>query len=551
MAAERVQRRLAAILAADVEGYSRLMSADEEATLRTLKTYREIIDGLIVRHDGRVFSTGVDSVLAEFASAVEAVRCAISIQEELRVRNAELAEDRRMRLRIGINVGDVMVEGDELFGDGVNVAARLEGLAEADGICISGSAFDQVKNKLSAGFEDIGPQAVKNIAEPVPAFRVVAGQVTVAPGGRPSVARRWRVPAIAAALVVVIATGGLAWWQPWAPDVEPASVDKMAFRLPDKPSIAVLPFQNLSGDPDQEYFSDGLTEDIITNIASFPNLFVIARNSTNKFRGKAVDIRDVAHDLGVRYVLEGSFRRAGHTLRITAQLIDGESGSHLWAERYDRDLEDIFAVQDEITENIAGALEPQIVVAETIRSQRKTAQNLDAWDLVLQAMARISEFSRGGSKDALGLLDRAIGIDPAYALGGRGADAFEWIEKARRLSPRDIFEGEFDLHESFAHFQVADYEHGAAFAASASMPRPGHLYPHLIMAACYGHLDAADLARQAVSKVLEIMPDFTLAIADGICVFVNDDDNARFLDGLRKAGVTRGPGRERIRRHLS
>ncbi len=287
MAEERVQRKLTTILAADVEGYSRLMSADEEATLKTLKTNREIIDSLIGKHDGRLVGTAGDAVLVEFASAVEAVRCAMSIQEDLAVRNAELAEDRRMRFRIGINVGDVMVEGDDLFGDGVNVAARLEGLAEPGGICISGSTFDQVKNKLSIGFEDIGPQAVKNIAEPVPAFRVVPGQVSVAAGRTPTVAKRWRIPAIAAAVVVILAAGGVAWWQPWVSRVEPASIDKMAFKLPEKPSIAVLPFDNLSGDPKQDYFSDGLSENIIASLSKIPAMFVIARNSTFTYKGKA------------------------------------------------------------------------------------------------------------------------------------------------------------------------------------------------------------------------------------------------------------------------
>ncbi len=299
MSEERVQRKLTTILAADVEGYSRLMSADEEATLKTLKSYREIIDGLISRHGGRIFGTAGDSVVADFGSTVEAVRCAIAIQEELRVRNTELVEDRRMLFRIGINVGDIMVERDNLFGDGVNVAARLEGLAEPGSICISGSAFDQVKNKLSIGFEDIGAQDVKNIPEPVPAFRVVAGPVSVARATEtPAAVSRWRLPAIAAAVLAVIAAGGIAWWQPWVPDVEPASIDKMAFKLPKKPSIAVLPFDNLSGEKEQEYFSDGITEDIITDLSKISGLFVVARNSTFSYKGNPVKVRQVAEDLG-------------------------------------------------------------------------------------------------------------------------------------------------------------------------------------------------------------------------------------------------------------
>lgn len=280
MAEDRVQRKLTTILAADVEGYSRLMAADEEATLKTLKTYRKIIDSLIARQNGRLVGTAGDAVLVEFGSTVEAVRCAMSVQEDLAVRNAELTEDRRMRFRIGINVGDVMVEGDDLFGDGVNVAARLEGLAEPGGICISGSAFDQVKNKLSIGFEDIGPQQVKNIAEPVPVFRIAPGPVSVAAGAAPIVATRWRNPAIAAVVVVILAAGGMFVWQPWGARVVPASIENMAFKLPEKPSIAVLAFDNLSGDPKQEYFSDGLSENIIAALSRIPAMFVIARNST-------------------------------------------------------------------------------------------------------------------------------------------------------------------------------------------------------------------------------------------------------------------------------
>ncbi len=251
MAPERVQRKLTTILAADVAGYTRLMRADEEATLETLGEYRETIDALVVRHEGRVFSTGGDSVLAEFGSAVEAVRCAISCQEEIASRNAELADDRKLMFRIGINVGDVMVREDDLFGDGVNVAARLEGLAQPGGICVSGSTFEQVKHKLSLGFEDLGPQHVKNIAEPVSAYGLVPGSVALA-AKTPSAAKRWRMPAIAATVIVILAAGGVAWWQPWIERVEPASVERMAFPLPDKPSIAVLPFDNLSGDPEHD-----------------------------------------------------------------------------------------------------------------------------------------------------------------------------------------------------------------------------------------------------------------------------------------------------------
>ncbi|MEE8542413.1 MAG: adenylate/guanylate cyclase domain-containing protein, partial [Gammaproteobacteria bacterium] len=315
MAEDKVTRKLTTILAADVEGYTRLMRADEEATLKTLGEYRDVIDGLIARHEGRVFSTGGDSVLAEFGSVVEAVRCALSCQDEISNRNAELADDRKMMFRMGVNVGDVMVKDGDLFGDGVNVAARLEGLAEAGGVCISGSVFEQIKHKLSLDFKDMGEQEVKNIAEPVSTYRLVPGQNSVAPGAtaaaKTSIKRRWRLPAMAAAAMVIITAGGLTVWRPWEPGIEPASIENMVFPLPDKPSIAVLPFANMSGDPEQQYFVDGITEDLITDLSKLSGLFVIARKSTFVYKGRPVEVRRVAEELGVRYVLEGSVRRAG------------------------------------------------------------------------------------------------------------------------------------------------------------------------------------------------------------------------------------------------
>jgi len=331
------------------------MRADEEATLKTLSEYREIMNGLIARHEGRVVDMVGDSVLAEFGSAVESVRCAIAIQEEIATRNAELPDERKLQFRIGINVGDVIVKGDALFGDGVNVAARLEGLAEPGGICISGSVFEQIKHKLSLGFEDMGRQEVKNIAEPISAYRLVPGPVSVQAKTRG--ARGWRIPVIAAVVVVIVAlAGSLAWWQPWAPDVEPASVEKMAYPLPDKPSIAVLPFTNMSGDPEQEYFSDGITEDIITDLSKVSGLFVTSRTATLRYKGKPVDPRRVSRELGVRYLLEGSVRKATGRLRITAQLIDTKTGNHMWAERYDRDLKDVFAIQDDVAKRVVKEL---------------------------------------------------------------------------------------------------------------------------------------------------------------------------------------------------
>ena len=363
-----VKRKLTVILAADVEGYSRLMGADEEATLKTLRAYREIIYGLIARHDGRVFGTAGDSVVAEFASPVEAVRSAISIQEELRVRNAELPDDRKMHFRIGINLDDVMVEGDNLYGDGVNVAARLEGLAEPGGIYVSGNVFNQVKHKLSAGFEDIGPQEVSNIAEPVPVFRLVPGPVSVADTAKaapkPSVAARWRLPVTAAAVIVVATLGGEAIWETYLrPPAGPSA----------KLSIAILPFTNMSADPEQAYFSNGTTEDLITDLGKIPGLSVLSRDAVFRYKGKDLKPGQLGREFGMRYVLEGSVREASDMARITAQLI--KTDDHLWAKRYDRNYKDIFAVQDEIVQKIVAALEVKITEARQARLARRLTNN--------------------------------------------------------------------------------------------------------------------------------------------------------------------------------
>jgi adenylate cyclase len=417
---EKITRKLTTILAADVEGYTRLMRADEEATLKTFGEYRDVIDGLVARHEGRVFSTGGDSVLAEFGSAVEAVRCAISCQEEISSRNAELVDAQKLIFRIGINVGDVMVRDGDLFGDGVNVAARLEGLADPGGVCISGSVFEQIKHKLSLGFEDMGQQEVKNIAEPVSAYRLVPAQVSVAAttAAKSSRVRHWRMPAIAAAVVAIIAAGGLAVWRPWEPEFEPASVERMAYPLPDKPSIAVLPFANLGGDPSQDLFSDGITNDIITDLSRFADLMVIASNSTFSYKGKPTKVQQVAEELGVRYVLEGSIQRVGDDVRVNVQFVDAISGEHLWAERYDRELRDIFAVQDEITQKVVatlGAYEGRVADADRARAKRKEATNLNAYELVLLAREARHRFNKKDNAKSLELSERAVALDPQYA----------------------------------------------------------------------------------------------------------------------------------------
>ncbi len=481
MATQAVKRKLTTILAADVEGYSRLMHEDEEATLGTLGEYREIIDALIARHEGRVFSTGGDSVMAEFGSAVEAVRCAISCQEEIASRNTALADDRKLMFRMGINIGDVMVRDEDLFGDGVNVAARLEGLAEPGGICVSSSVFEQVKHKLSLGFEDLGPQEVKNIAEPVSAYRLVPGSVSVAATAKtPSAARRWRMPAIAAAILMALAAGGVAWWQPWVARVEPASVERMAFPLPEKPSIAVLPFDNLSGNPEQDYLGDGIAENIITTLSQIPDLFVIARNSTFTYKGKPVKVQQVAEDLGVQYVLEGSVQKSGEQLRVTAQLIDAVAGHHLWSQRYDRRLEDLFAVLDDVTREVVLALQVKLTGVRA-----RGTENLEAWASITKGHALFFRFTKEDNARARVLFEDAVRLDPSYSTAWsllawtHWADARnDWSESRAESLSKAVELGEKAMtlderlatnHSLFGAIQVLkrEYEQAIAFMEKA------------------------------------------------------------------------------------
>jgi TolB-like protein/class 3 adenylate cyclase len=357
MTQEGFKRKLTAILYADVVGYSRLMGEDEEATVRTLTSYREILITLIQQHNGRVIDSPGDNLLAEFASVVDAVQCAVAVQKEIKARNDELSENRRMQFRIGINLGDVIQEEDRIYGDGINIAARLEGLAEPGGICISKTAFDHIESKLPYGYDFIGDQTVKNIAKPLSAYRVkMEPRITVAgEKERAKLVPFWRKKAILAggvALVVVFIVAVIWNFYFRPPPMEFASVEKMAFPLPDKPSIAVLPFNNLSGDPTQDYIADGISENIISALSKISEMFVIASNSMFTYKGKPVKVQQVSEELGVRYVLEGSAQKIGNRIRITAQLIDATTGHHLWTERYDRDMKDLFALQDEITHKI-------------------------------------------------------------------------------------------------------------------------------------------------------------------------------------------------------
>src|SRR5438046_567227 len=383
LSGERVERRLAAILAADVAGYSRLMGRDEAGTLARLKALRrELIDPMVAEHKGRIVKTTGDGLLIEFPSVVEAVACAITVQSGMGSRNAATPEDRRIEFRVGINSGDIIVEDGDIHGDGVNIAARLEGVAEPGGICVSAIVHDQVRDRLDCVFEDLGEQNLKNIARPVRVYRVESG---IGPGAsRP--------------LSGVDATGTAA--------VQPA-----ALPLPDKPSIAVLPFQNMSGDPEQEYFVDGMVEEIITALSRIRWLFVIARNSSFTYKGQAIDVKRVGRALVVPYVLEGSVRKGGNRVRINAELIETETGTHLWADRFDGSLEDVFELQDKVASSAAGVIEPALQAAEMRRSSARPTADLTAYDLYLRAFAALFPITKERTLEALRLLEQEIAVD--------------------------------------------------------------------------------------------------------------------------------------------
>jgi adenylate cyclase len=415
MADPSSRRKLTAILSADVVGYSSLMAANEAATVETLKSYRDIISRLVVRHGGRVVNAPGDALLAEFPSAVEAVQTAIEIQKSLEGRNIELEPERRMHFRIGVNLGDVIEEADgTIYGDGVNIAARMEALAEAGGICISSTVYDAIEGKLACGFDFLGEQQVKNIAKPVRVYRVRAEPKASA---RPRSKRRltWQIVVPALALIAVLGTLG-AWLyrDRWMPTPQGA-IEATATDMPKGPGVAVLPFVNLSGDENQEYFSDGLTEDILTELARVRDLRVLARNTTFQYKGKAVDISKLGRELGVRYVLEGSVRRAGDDLRITAQLIDAETGAHIWADRFDRQMADVFLVQDEIVGQIVAKIASGYGVIESTEAKsaaRKNPEQIQAYDLVLRAHAALWLWTHESFRSARELLNQAIAIDP-------------------------------------------------------------------------------------------------------------------------------------------
>ncbi len=577
MTAQEVKRKLTAIVSADVKGYSRLMGEDEEWTVRTLKVCRDVMANLIEQHRGRVVDATGDNLMAEFASAVDAVQCAVEIQKELSARNAESTGDRTMEFRIGINLGDVIVEGDQIYGDGVNTAARLQGLAEGGGVCISGTVYDQIEDKLPLNYEFLGEKTVKNIKKPVRAYCVGIGP-------------------------------------------RPSHMTKTS-ELPDKPSIAVLPFVNMNGDPQQDYLSDGITEHLITDLSKVRGLFVIASNSVFTYKGKAAKVEQVGRELGVRYVLEGSVQKAGERLRITAQLIDAANGYHIWSERYDRDIGDIFVLQDDVTEKIIATLRVRVEKAEMERVLRKPTESLKAYDYALRGRAynfdmtkeqnaRAQEMFKvaieldpgfAGAYVGLGwayvqawgqlwnpdpqLLDaavelarKAIAIDPSFPaayrlLGqchswkrqhlqaineietaialdpndadnyavlslalvwvGRPEEAVAQVEKAMRLNPYHPPMYLFAL--AVAQLVMEKYEDAIASLRKVVTRVPDLLWAHSLLAVIFAGADRAEEARAEISEVLRIDPNYSPEALREMVPFKDQKFSEKMAEALRKA----------------
>jgi adenylate cyclase len=500
LATDDVKRKLTAILSADVVSYSRLMGEDELATVQTLTSYKETMTKLIKHYRGRVLDAIGDNLMAEFASVVDAVQCAVEVQQVLSSKNEELPENRKMFFRIGINLGDVIEEGDRIYGDGVNIAARVESLAEGGGVCISGSAFEQIENKLALGYQYMGEHTVKNIAKPVKVYRVPMGPVTEKE--KKIAIRGWHKVTVGAVAILII--GFVLWalwnhyWRHTHPPIEVASVERMAYPLPDKPSIAVLPFVNMSGDPEQEYFSDGLSEEIITTISKVSDLLVIARQSTFSYKGKPVKIKQVAEELGVRYVLEGSVRKGENRVRVTAQLIDALTGHHLWAEAYDRELKDILVVQSEITKEIITALQVKLTKGEQARVFARGTDNVEAWSLGARAWKLCIRYSKENNAKARELLDRALELDPDYA--------FLWTA----LAHTHFLDGRFRWTKSPAE----SYRRALEFAKKALTLNEEDPMAHGYIGTIYLLQRKHDKAMAAGQRAISIDPNY----ADGYAI---------------------------------
>ena len=580
MAEGRVERRLAAILAADVAGYSRLMGNDEEGTVAALKAYRrELIDPKVAEHRGRIVKTTGDGALIEFASAVDATRCAMEIQRAMAERSAAIPEDRRIEFRIGINVGDIIIDESDIYGDGVNIAARVESLARPGAICLSENAYNQIKGKLALDVSDMGEQHLKNIAQPVRVYNV-------RPGGAP---------------------------------------ERPALVLPDKPSIAVLPFQNMSGDSEQEYFADGVVEDIITALSRLRWLFVIARNSSFTYKGRAVDVKQVGRELGVRYVLEGSVRKAANRVRVTGQLIDVSTGTHLWGDRFEGALEDIFDLQDQVTASVVGAIAPQLEHAEIERAKRKPTESLDAYDFFLRGMASYYGRTQEAINEALPLFYKTIELDPNFASAygmaawcyawrkingwmtdraqeiaeterlarraaevgpddavalSRGAHALAYVvgdldaaatfvdralvlnpnlagawyasgwvrvflgesdvaikhfAQAMRLSPLDPHSIGMQAGTAFAHFLAGRFDEASLWAGKAMWEQTNYLTTLVIAAASNALAGRSTEAQKTIARLRQLYPTLRVSNVKEWAAFRRPEDLARLEEGLRKA----------------
>ena len=525
MTDERANRKMSVILSADVKGYSRLMSADEEGTVKALNDCREIIARCVDDHRGRIVDSPGDNVLAEFVSTVEAVKCAVKIQEDLKVRNADLPESERMEFRIGINLGDVIEEGDRIYGDGVNIAARLEGLSEAGGICISGTAFDQVKGKLSLGYQFVGKQTVKNIPDPIRAYKVLMAPEDAGKIIGEAKPNKWRwVLAAAAMLTAIVVAFFISNIYFGPPPIEPASVEKMAFPLPEKPSIAVLPFKNLSNDPAQDYIAVGITENIISALSNISDMFVIASDSTSTYKGKAVKIQQVSEELGVRYVLEGSAQKSGNRVRVTAQLIDATTGHYLWTEKYDRELQELFDLQDEITHRIIVELQVKLTEGEQARVSQKSTTNLEAWSYANRGLTIWMHISKENNAKAMELFKQAVELDPNYvwawvrlawthvAAADRGwsqnpSEDFKiFLEISKKVLAMD--ESNSDVHAllGLAYLLQKEPEKAIAEGEKAIVLGPTNAQAHVLLAVTMNDVGRFDEAIRLVEKAMRLHP---------------------------------------------
>jgi len=506
------------------------MAEDEAATVKTLKAYRGIMTELIRQHRGRVVDSPGDNLLAEFTSVVDAVQCAVSVQKELQARNAELAKERRMEFRISVNLGDVIEEEDRIYGDGVNIAARLEALADPGGICISKTAFDHIETKLPLGYEYLGEQTVKNIAKPVGAYRVLMEpRVTVAEVGEEKKVWPVRRKAVlaGAVVVVVLAVAALIWnfyFRPTTPVMEPASVKRMAFPLPEKPSIAVLPFDNLSGDPEQEYIADGITENIITSLSKISEMFVIARNSTFTYKGKHVKVQQVSEDLGVRYVLEGSLLKSGERVRISAQLIDATSGHHLWAEQYDRNMTGFFDLMDEITRKIVLSLQVELTKGERAYIWHVATDNFEAWGHAARGYSLFQHNEKEDNEKARELFKSAIKIDPGYSTAWTYLAWTHWhdawlgwsespdesinqaIELAKKAQTLDDTQAEVHSLFSDIYLHQKQYEKAIAEAEKGITLSPNNSLCHVYLAWALHNAGRFEEAVEVQKRAMRLSP---------------------------------------------